>query len=83
MIKSVAPNDSKAVRNLENVITWNLMMINEKRPKEAILKYTRPDYIQHNPLLPDGPQGIIGYFTQVTTEHKNARLVYHRGRRGR
>jgi predicted SnoaL-like aldol condensation-catalyzing enzyme len=78
MIKSVDPHDSRAVRNLENVIAWNEMMINQKRPKEAIEKYARPDYIQHNPLLVDGPQGIINYFTQVTTEHKNARLVYHR-----
>jgi len=78
MIKSVDPRDSRAVRNLENVIAWNEMMINQKRPKEAIEKYTRPDYIQHNPLLEDGPQGIINYFTQVTTERKNARLVYHR-----
>ena len=66
------------MRNLENVIAWNEMMINQKRPKEAIEKYTRPDYIQHNPLLEDGPQGIMNYFTQVTTERKNARLVYHR-----
>jgi predicted SnoaL-like aldol condensation-catalyzing enzyme len=78
IIKSVDPHDSRAVRNLENVIAWNEMMINQKRPKEAIEKYTRPDYIQHNPLLVDGPSGIIHYFTQVTTEHKNARLVYHR-----
>ncbi len=78
MIKSVDPRDSRAVRNLENVIAWNDMMINQKRPKEAIEKYTRLDYIQHNPLLVDGPQGIINYFTKVTTEHKNARLVYHR-----
>ena len=78
MIKSVNPTDSKAVRNLENVIAWNEMMNNQKRPKEAIEKYTRPDYIQHNPLLVDGPQGIIKYFTQIATERKNARLVYHR-----
>jgi len=78
MIKSVDPRDSKAGRNLENVIAWNEMMINQKRPKEAIEKYTRPDYIQHNPLLKDGRQWIVNYFTQVTTEHKNARLVYHR-----
>ena len=78
MIKSVDPRDSRAVRNLENAIAWNEMMINQKRPKEAIEKYVRPDYIQHNPLLGGGPQGIIRYFTQVTTEHQNARLVYHR-----
>ena len=78
MIKSVDPRDSRAVRNLENFIAWNEMMINHQRPKEAIEKYTRPDYIQHNPLLEDGPQGIMNYFTQVTTERKNARLVYHR-----
>ena len=42
MIKSVDPRDTRAVRNLENVIAWNEMMINEKRPKEAIEKYTRP-----------------------------------------
>ena len=57
MIKSVDPHDSRAVRNLENVIAWNEMMINQKRPKEAIESTRCPDYIQHNPLLEDGARG--------------------------
>ena len=54
MIVLVDPKDSRAVRNKDNVLALYEMMINQKKSEEATAKFVRPEYIQHNPLIPDG-----------------------------
>jgi predicted SnoaL-like aldol condensation-catalyzing enzyme len=78
MIKLVDPNDSRACRNLDNVLALYDLMINQKKSKEGTAKFVSPAYIQHNPLIADGSAALGTYFGQVTGERTKARVVVHR-----
>ncbi len=58
MIVLVDPNDSRAVRNKDNVLALYELMINQKKSEEGTAKFVSPAYIQHNPLIPDGPVAL-------------------------
>ena len=77
MIELVDVNDSRALRNKNNVLGWYDLMINKKQAEAAAAKYVRPDYIQHNPLIPEGADGLGKFFGQVTKERTRARVVVH------
>jgi predicted SnoaL-like aldol condensation-catalyzing enzyme len=74
----VEPNDSRAVRNKDNVLALYDLMINQNKSEEATAKFVSPAYVQHNPLIADGPDALGKYFGQVTRERANARVVVHR-----
>lgn len=78
MIELVDVNDGRALRNKNNVLGWYDLMINKKQAKAAAAKYVSPDYIQHNPLIADGADGLGTFFGQVTRERTRARVVVHR-----
>jgi predicted SnoaL-like aldol condensation-catalyzing enzyme len=78
VIKLVDANDSRAVRNIDNVLALYELMINQKKSKEGTAKFVSPAYIQHNPLIADGPAALGEYFAQVTRERAKARVVVHR-----
>ena len=78
MIVLVDPNDSRAVRNKDNVLALYDLMINRKKSEEATAKFVRPAYVQHNPLIADGSGALGKYFGQVTRERAKARVVVHR-----
>jgi predicted SnoaL-like aldol condensation-catalyzing enzyme len=78
MIKLVDPNDSRACRNLDNVLALYDLMINQKKSKEGTAKFVSPAYIQHNPLIADGSAALGTYFGQVTSGRAKARVVVHR-----
>ena len=54
MIEIIDVNDSRAVRNKDNVLALYDLMINKKKSEEATAKFVSPAYIQHNPLIADG-----------------------------
>jgi predicted SnoaL-like aldol condensation-catalyzing enzyme len=78
MIELVDPNDSRAVRNKNNVLALYDQMINRKNSEEATARLVSPAYIQHNPLIADGSVALGKYFGQVTHERAKARVVVHR-----
>jgi predicted SnoaL-like aldol condensation-catalyzing enzyme len=78
MIVLVDPSDSLAVRNKDNVLALYDLMINLKKSEEATAKFVSPAYVQHNPLIADGPVALGKYFGQVTRERAKARVVVHR-----
>jgi predicted SnoaL-like aldol condensation-catalyzing enzyme len=78
MIVLVDPNDSRAVRNKDNVLALYDLMINRKKSEEATAKFVHPAYVQHNPLIADGSVALGKYFGQVTRERAKARVVVHR-----
>jgi predicted SnoaL-like aldol condensation-catalyzing enzyme len=78
MIEIVNLGDRRAVRNKDNVLAWVEMMINQKRPREAVAKYVSPTYIQHNPLIATGPDGLADYFSSLTKERERARAEMYR-----
>src|SRR6478736_9080304 len=78
MIELIATNDSRVVRNKNNVLALYDLMINQKRSEEATAKFISPSYIQHNPIIPDGSVALGQFFGKVTRERARARVVIHR-----
>jgi predicted SnoaL-like aldol condensation-catalyzing enzyme len=50
----------------------------EGNPKLAIEKYVGQTYIQHNPVVNDGPQGFIEYFERMTKEYPDKSIEFIR-----
>ena len=78
MLVLVNQDDSRAVRNKNNVLALYDLMINQKKSEEATATFLRHDYIQHNPLIADGSIALGRYFGQVTQSHEHARVVVHK-----
>ncbi|MBA0885038.1 nuclear transport factor 2 family protein [Flavobacterium undicola] len=72
MEKLVNSNDSKAVRNMNNIIGLHDVMINQRNPEEAIANFLDPNYIQHDPLVETGAAGLLKFFKQVVKDHPTA-----------
>ncbi len=78
MIVTVDPNDRRAVRNKDNVLAFYDLMLNKKQAQEAVGKYLAPQYVQHNPIVPDGAAGLGAFFAKVAKDRANLRVVVHR-----
>lgn len=78
MIVIVDPHDTRAVQNKDNVLALYELMINQKKPEEAVAKFLVPQYVQHNPLVPDGAAGLRGFFGKMAKERAKLRVVVHR-----
>jgi predicted SnoaL-like aldol condensation-catalyzing enzyme len=78
MIKMVDANDQRAVRNLDNIVQLHEVMINQRKPAEAVEKFLDPGYIQHDPLLSTGSAGLSGFFDKLLKDRPHARWVGHR-----
>jgi predicted SnoaL-like aldol condensation-catalyzing enzyme len=78
MIEIIGVNDSRAIRNKNNVLELYDLMINKKKSEQAAAKFVSPEYIQHNPLIADGSVALGKFFGQVTRERSRARAVVHR-----
>jgi predicted SnoaL-like aldol condensation-catalyzing enzyme len=78
MIEIFDPNDSRGVRNKNNILELYELMINTKRSEEGTAKFARPSYIQHNPLIADGSVALGQFFGKITRERANARVVVHK-----
>lgn len=78
MIELVDVSDSRAVRNKDNVLGFYDLVINNKQSEETVSKFISPAYIQHNPLIADGPQALGKFFGDITKERALARVVVHR-----
>ena len=75
MIELADPNDSRAIRNKNNVLRFYDLVINQKKSEESISTFMTPGYIQHNPLIPDGAEALGKFFGQITKERAQARVV--------
>jgi predicted SnoaL-like aldol condensation-catalyzing enzyme len=78
MIEIVDTDDSRAVRNKNNVLALYELMITQKRSEEATAKFVSPSYVQHNPIIPDGSVALGQFFGKVTRERARARIVVHK-----
>ena len=78
MIEIIDTNDSRAVRNKNNVHALYDLMINTKKSEEGTAKFVSPAFIQHNPQIADGSIALGKIFAQITRECAWARVVVHR-----
>jgi predicted SnoaL-like aldol condensation-catalyzing enzyme len=78
MIELFDPNDSQAVRNKNNILGFYEMVINKKKSEEYVSQLISPAYIQHNPLIADGPVALGQFFGQITKERALARVVVYK-----
>jgi len=78
MIEILDTNDSRAVRNKNNVLDLYELMINAKRSEEGAAKHVTPSYIQHNPLIADGSVALGQFFGKITRDRAKARVVVHK-----
>ena len=47
-------------------------------PREAVEKYVGREYIQHNPLVDDGPDPFIAYFESMAKSHPDKTITFVR-----
>lgn len=47
-------------------------------PAKAVELYVGQEYIQHNPLVADGKQSFIDYFTQMHEQYPNKQIEFVR-----
>jgi predicted SnoaL-like aldol condensation-catalyzing enzyme len=78
MIELVDDNDKRAVRNKNNVLAFYDLVINKKKSEENVHLFIGPAYVQHNPLIADGPEALGKFFGQITRERTHARAVVHK-----
>ena len=78
MIETIDINDSRAIRNKNNILGFYDLVINQKKSEEFVGKFISPAYIQHNPLIANGPDALGKFFGQITKEHVRARVVVHK-----
>jgi predicted SnoaL-like aldol condensation-catalyzing enzyme len=55
-------------QNKKNAIAFYKMAY-EGNPTKAVELYVGKEYIQHNPMVADGPQAFIDYFNRIQTDY--------------
>jgi predicted SnoaL-like aldol condensation-catalyzing enzyme len=65
-------------QNKKNAMEFYDLMFNQCKPKEAIEQYTGEVYIQHNPMVADGKEAFIEYFTKMAQEYPGKQVYFKR-----
>ncbi len=68
--------DQQLERNIENVKAFYDLAFNQGKPAEAVAQYVGDRYTQHNPLVADGPEAFIQYFTRMAKEYPGKKLHF-------
>lgn len=63
--------------NKENAIAFYKMAY-DGNPTKAVELYVGEEYIQHNPMVGDGPQPLIDYFNRMYSEYPEKSIEFVR-----
>ena len=64
-------------KNKENAIAFYKMAY-DGNPAKAVELFVGKEYIQHNPLVGDGPKAFIEYFDRMTREYPEKHITFVR-----
>lgn len=64
-------------QNKQNAIDFYRMAYNGE-PRKAVELYVGREYIQHNPLVGDGPEPFIAYFERMGKEYPEKNIEFVR-----
>ncbi len=65
-------------RNKQTALAFYDLMFNHCRPAEAVERYVGDRYVQHNPVVPDGKEGLIAYLERMAQDYPGKRVHFVR-----
>ncbi|MEL7013146.1 MAG: hypothetical protein AAFO72_07690, partial [Pseudomonadota bacterium] len=78
-VEIVVLGDTDAARaNAEAIIDFYDLLITQGMPQAAADRFVDPGYIQHNPMLADGPQALADLFAYSQSLYPQQGVIVHK-----